>query len=111
MNKWFEQAKKETSKDVSIIIVGNKCDLENGRKISKEKGEEKAKDLNCPFFETSALSKIKIDDIFNEMVNNIYDKVEAAKNEEEDDDIEIINENENVVNLNTKETPKKKGCC
>ena len=73
VDKWYEQAKKETSKEISIILVGNKCDLENERKISKEQVEEKAKSLNCPFFETSALSKIKIDDIFTEMVNNIFD--------------------------------------
>ena len=89
VDKWYEQALKETSKDVSIILVGNKCDLENERKVPKEKGEEKAKTLNCPFFETSALSKIKIDDIFNEMVNNIYERTGGVKNED-DDDIEII---------------------
>ena len=107
VDKWFEQAQKEASKDVSIILVGNKCDLENERKVSKEKGEEKAKNFNCPFFETSALSKIKIDDIFTEMVNNIFEK--TGKNED-DDDIEIINENDKGVNLNAEE-PKKKGCC
>ena len=110
IDKWFEQAQKEASKDISIILVGNKCDLENERKISKEKGEEKAKNLNCPFFETSALSKIKIDDIFNEMLNNIFERTGGAKNDE-DDDIEIINEKDNAVDLNAKETPKKKGCC
>ena len=109
VDNWFKQAQKEASKEVSIILVGNKCDLENERKISKEKGEEKAKNFNCPFFETSALSKIKIDDIFTEMVNNIFEKTGGAKNED-DDDIEIINENDKGVNLNAEE-PKKKGCC
>ena len=111
VDKWFEQAQKEASKDVSVILVGNKCDLENDRKIPREKGEEKAKNMNCPFFETSALSKIKIDDIFNEMVNNIYERTGGPKNEE-DDDIEMVNENDNkAVNLNAEEPPKKKGCC
>ena len=109
VDKWFEQAQKEASKDISIILVGNKCDLENERKISKEKGEEKAKNFNCPFFETSALSKIKIDDIFNEMLNNIFEKTGGAKNDE-DDDIELINENDNPIDLNANEPPKK-GCC
>ena len=109
VEKWYEQAQKEASKDVSVILVGNKCDLENERKVPKEKGEEKAKSFNCPFFETSALSKVNIDDIFNEMVNNIYDRTGGVKNED-DDDIEIINENEKAVNLNP-EPPKKQGCC
>ena len=109
VDKWFEQAQKEASKDVSIILVGNKCDLENERKITKEKGEEKAKNFNCPFFETSALSRINIDDIFNEMVNNIFERTGGPKGEE--DEIEIVNENDNPVNLNTEEPAKKKGCC
>ena len=110
VDKWYEQAQKEASKDVSIVLVGNKCDLENDRKISKEKGEEKAKNFNCPFFETSALSKIKIEDIFTEMVNNIYERTGGVKNEE-DDDIEIINENDKAVNLNAEKPKEKKGCC
>ena len=109
VDNWFKQAQKEASKEVSIILVGNKCDLENERKISKEKGEEKAKTLNCPFFEISALSKIKIEDIFTEMINNIFEKTGGGKNDE--DDIEIINDNDNAVNLDAKEQPKKKGCC
>ena len=109
VEKWYEQAQKEAGKDISVILVGNKCDLENERKVPKEKGEDKAKSFRCPFFETSALSKINIDDIFNEMVNNIYDRTGGIKNED-DDDIEIINENEKAVNLNP-EPPKKQGCC
>ena len=109
VDKWFEKKKKEASKDVSIILVGNKCDLENERKISKEQGKEKAKNFNCPFFETSALSKINIDDIFKEIVNNIFERTGGPKGEE--DDIEIVNENDKPVNLNTEEPAKKKGCC
>ncbi len=108
MEKWYEQAQKDASKEVSIILVGNKCDLENERKVSKEKGEEKAKSLNAPFFETSALSKVNIDDIFKEMVNNIYERTGGPKTDEEDD-IEIVNEN--AVNLNSQTPPPKKSCC
>ena len=110
VDRWFEQAQKEASKDVSIILVGNKCDLESERKVSKEQGEEKAKNLNCPFFETSALSKINIDDIFTEMVNNIYEKTGGPKNDD-DDEIEIVKENDKAVSLTPQEPEKKKGCC
>ena len=109
VEKWYEQAQKEAGKDISVILVGNKCDLENERKVPKEKGEEKAKYFKCPFFETSALSKVNINEIFNEMVNNIYERTGGVKNEDEDD-IEIINENEKAVSLNP-EPPKKQGCC
>ena len=110
INTWYEQAVKEAGKEVSIILVGNKCDLENERKVPKEKGEEKARTMNASFFETSALSKVNIDDIFKEIVNNIYQRTKGQKNDE-DDDIEIINENEKAINLTPQQTPEKKGCC
>ena len=111
VEKWFEQVQKEGSKDVSIILVGNKCDLENERKVPKEKGEEKAKLLNIPFFETSALSNIKIEDIFTVIAENIYERTGGVKNEDDDDDIEIINENEKPVNLASQQPQEKKSCC
>ena len=110
ISTWYEQAVKEAGKDVSIILVGNKCDLENERKVSKEQGEEKARSMNASFFETSALSKVNIDDIFNEIVNNIFQRTKGQKNDD-DDDIEIINENEKAINLTPQPTPEKKGCC
>lgn len=85
--------------------------MENERKVPKEKGEEKAKQLNIPFFETSALSNIKIEDIFTVIAENIYERTGGVKNEDDDDDIEIINENEKPVNLADQQPQEKKSCC
>ena len=41
---------------ISLVLVGNKIDLENERQVSHEEGEEFAKKNNMLFFETSALS-------------------------------------------------------
>ena len=39
----------------SVILVGNKCDLEDRREVETWEGEETAKAMcNCPFMETSA---------------------------------------------------------
>ena len=38
-----------------MILVGNKCDVSaNRRRVSYEEGAALAKELNIPFFETSA---------------------------------------------------------
>ena len=109
VERWYEYVQREAGKNISIILVGNKCDLENERKISKEKGQEKAKNLKCAFFETSALSGVNISQIFEELTNNIYDSTGGNKNDEEFD-IEFENDNKGV-NLNKDEAPKKKKCC
>ena len=87
IENWYEQIQKETSKDIPILLVGNKCDLEDERKVPIEKGKEKAQNLNCAFFETSALKKINIDatrDINNENSGLVFLKItqiETVKSE------------------------------
>ena len=113
VEKWYEHVQKEAGKDISIILVGNKSDLENERKVSKEKGEDLAKNLNCPFFETSAFSGINISQIFQELGNNIFERTGGVKNEE-DIDIELENDNNKAINLNKSngsDSEEKKKCC
>ena len=71
VEKWYEHVQREAGKDISIILVGNKCDLENERKISKEQGQDKARNLNCAFFETSARNGVNISEIFDDLANNM----------------------------------------
>lgn len=49
---------------VPMVIVGNKADLESQRAVTKEEGEELAKKLGVPFFETSAHTGQNTDDVF-----------------------------------------------
>ena len=41
---------------LQILLVGNKCDLEDKRKISYEKGQDFAIEKGVTFIETSALN-------------------------------------------------------
>ena len=114
IEKWFDKIHEENDKEIPVIIVGNKCDLENERKISTEKAKEKAQNLKCAFYETSALKAINIEQIFEELVNTIYDKTGGNKSDD-DIHIEIVNENKGV-NINSENNEEngdnnKKGCC
>ena len=42
INKWVPELKQTGDKDVTIILVGNKTDLENERQVSTEEGNKKA---------------------------------------------------------------------
>jgi GTPase SAR1 family protein len=55
--------------NVCKVLVGNKCDLEDKRKITKEEGEELAKSYNIPYIETSAKSNICVEDSFITMAS------------------------------------------
>lgn len=64
------------------VIIGNKCDLELERQVSKEEGQELAALYGCPFFEISAKSHTNVTEVFHEVVRefrkyeNIGTKVE-----------------------------------
>ena len=114
IEKWFDKIHEENDKEIPVIIVGNKCDLENERKVPTDKAKEKAQNLKCAFYETSALKAINIEQIFEELVNTIYDKTGGNKSDD-DIHIEIVNENKGV-NINSENNEEngdnnKKGCC
>ncbi|KAL6083002.1 hypothetical protein STEG23_028002 [Scotinomys teguina] len=49
--------------DVPMILVGNKCDLEDERVVGKEQGQNLARQWNnCAFLESSAKSKINVNE-------------------------------------------------
>ena len=49
--------------DVPMVLVGNKCDLEDERVVGKELGKSLANQFNCSFMETSAKAKINVNDV------------------------------------------------
>ena len=63
INNWYEEIKKVTP-TISLILVGNKIDLEDQRQVSKEQGEALAEKLEVSYIETSAKTGENIEDAF-----------------------------------------------
>lgn len=63
LENWFKEI-KSVSPTISLILVGNKIDLENERVISTDQGEELAQKLNLSYIETSAKTGENINDAF-----------------------------------------------
>ena len=93
LNMWIDDINNATDK-VSIILFGNKCDLQN-RKISKEEAEKFAKKNNIPYIETSAKLKLNINEAFSILVNDAYKKYGLV----------------NGLRLKKKKKNKAEGCC
>ena len=74
IDNWIKGLMSQLGNNVNIIILGNKCDLENERQITKEQGEEKAKEYNAGFFEVSALSGKNIDNAFETLISKTIQK-------------------------------------
>jgi len=56
---------------VPMVLCGNKCDLENERQVIKAEAETMAKGWSCPFYETSALARINVEEAFYDLVREI----------------------------------------
>ncbi|CCU97472.1 unnamed protein product [Malassezia sympodialis ATCC 42132] len=54
-----------------MVLVANKCDLEQEREITTAEGYAFARDIGCPFVETSAKQRVNVDEAFNDLVREI----------------------------------------
>jgi len=61
---------KEVSK-VPVVLVGNKCDLQDQRQVKVQEGADLAKRWGCPFFEASAKTKVNNEACFIELVREL----------------------------------------
>jgi small GTP-binding protein len=63
LESWYKEA-KDVTPSISLILVGNKIDLVEDRVVTKEEGEEMAKNLTLSYIETSAKTGENINDAF-----------------------------------------------
>ena len=62
----------------SVIIVGNKCDLESERKVQKEEVENFSKSNGLEFLEASALNKINVKEAFTIVAHDYLLKISES---------------------------------
>nr|CAD7416074.1 unnamed protein product [Timema poppensis] len=63
--------KVRASEDIPLVLIGNKFDLQQQRKVTPEEGRALAAQFGCPFYETSAALRHYVDDAFHTLVREI----------------------------------------
>ena len=63
---------------MTLILVGNKIDLNDEREVSIKEGREFAQQNGMLFFETSAKTAQRVEEIFKESANQIFIKIEKG---------------------------------
>lgn len=94
--KWVDEL-KTSGNDAMIFLVGNKCDLEESRVITKEEAESYARSISVEYIETSAKMDININELFDQMARKLP-KTDSGL--VDSDDVMIQRKND-----------QKKGCC
>ena len=93
---------------MKLMIIGNKCDLDDKREVQTDDAFEKAKDLQSPIMETSALDGTNVKEAFYDLLREMYKEIKKK--------LDIVENQNNAeggkygIELNTN-GDKKKGCC
>ena len=104
IRNWITEIDKFGKQGVLKVIVGNKLDLENNRKITKEAAENLALKYGVKLWEVSAKDNTNIEEMFLDTIKTLLEK-----------NSKIISEGSSManniqLNKDTKNKKKKK-CC
>ncbi|GFZ05184.1 RAB GTPase homolog B1C [Actinidia rufa] len=62
---WLEDARQHANANMTIMLIGNKCDLAHRRAVSTEEGEQFAKEHGLIFMEASAKTAQNVEEVMN----------------------------------------------
>lgn len=99
------QIKTYSWDNAQVILVGNKCDMEDERVISADRGKQLADQLGLEFFETSAKENINVKAVFERLVDIICDKMSESL----DSDPTLVNASKGT-RLTENPAPPNGGC-
>ena len=105
LESWLKQLNEVT--DLSkkpVILIGNKSDLVNKREVTYEEGEKFAKEHGYNFYETSAMTGQNVNEAFNDIFEQLYNKFEEEITGKS-------NKKSGKINLKKNKNNKKKKCC
>merc|ERR1711941_187926 len=101
IRNWIRNIEQHAADTVNKILIGNKCDMVNDRKVDSDRGQLLADEYSIKFFETSAKSDANVTEAFTSIAKDIkqrlMDNPEASKPRDR-------------VNLSNK-GGKSSGCC
>ncbi|XXG86439.1 hypothetical protein AAC387_Pa11g1335 [Persea americana] len=73
--RWLEELRGHADKNIVIILIGNKSDLENQRAVPTEDAKEFAQKEGLFFLETSALEATNVETAFMTVLTEIFNIV------------------------------------
>ena len=112
VSQWANLLKTNSSPETIIFLVGNKCDLEDKRMVSKEEGQKFKEENNFGFFiETSAKENLVVEDLFREAIIQLYEQHKKYQSNEEEKKIDFQKKGDTIEISKNKIKKRKKKIC
>jgi len=113
---WLQDARQHANENMTIMLVGNKSDLEHRRAVSTDEGEKFARENGLLFLETSAKTAANVEEAFNRTAQQIYEKIQQGIFDVSNEAYGIKLGPQQLTTYNSKEgtstkIPAKGGCC
>ena len=114
ITNWLKNINEMAEKNCITYLIGNKIDLldsnNNSREVSIEEAQKYAKENGLKYYETSALTSVRINDCFEDLLQEIYNerrKIKGKLNEPIDKNAKVL-----YLNKSTEESERRfENCC
>lgn len=107
---WIKDCMQTCSKNVFMVLVGNKVDDETSRQVSTNEGETFAKEHGMTFFESSAKTGKNVEEIFKTSAKEIAKRLKNGEYDLEEDETGIKRNIDKNIILKANNTYQTKFC-
>lgn len=78
LTTWLDDARQHSNSNMVIMLIGNKTDLDERRAVTREEGEQFAREHGLIFMETSAKTAANVEEAFIQTAKLIYQKIQQG---------------------------------
>lgn len=78
LDRWRKEAYDNTGREIPVVVVANKVDLEENRVVPTEMGQQYAKSIDSIYVESSALTGENVERSFEELCTIMIDSSRGA---------------------------------
>lgn len=113
--RWLEELRSHADRNIVIMLIGNKTDLEDQRAVTTEDAREFAQKENLFFLETSALEATNVENAFESVLTEIFNivnkKTLSSETQGSNSAPSTLPGKKIIIPGPAQEIPKSKTCC